>query len=123
MKRTFRLLFTVGLMLMVPRRLPAPIQEIPESPSPAAEQSATARAKRTAKSKTRESPEPSTKRQEPSAKPQVEQRLSATPFAGTWIMERGILNPDNPTAPVTLIVSPAQDSAVVKGLPVWGDRR
>jgi hypothetical protein len=110
-------LFAVALMLLISaHRLPAPIQEVPESPTPAPEQSAQPKAKRTIKpKKTSESSESSTKRQTASS-PQSHPTQNPTPFAGIWIAKTGF------PAGVTLIVSPAQDSAVVKGLPFWGDR-
>jgi hypothetical protein len=116
MNRHIRLLLCVGsVMLLTTHRLPAPISEIPESPTPAPEQSAKPKPKRTIKPKvTSESSENSTKRQ--TASSQTHQTQNATPFAGTWVAKTGF------PAGVTLIVSPAQDSAVVKGLAFWGDR-
>jgi hypothetical protein len=109
-------LFTVAIMLLISaHRLPAPIQEVPESPTPAPEESAKSKPKRTTKAKvTSESSEISTKRQ--TASSQTHSTQNPTPFAGTWVAKTGF------PAGVTLIVSPAQDSAVVKGLPIWGDR-
>lgn len=111
-----RIIFSFALLLITVHRLPAPIQEVPESPTPAPEQSAKPKSKRITKAKaTIESSEGSTKRETPSS-PQTHASQNPTPFAGTWIAKTGF-----PTG-VTLIVSPAQDSAVVKGLPIWGDR-
>ena len=116
MKRTLALLLTVALLLITAHRLPAPIQEVPESATPAPEESAKSKPKRTTKAKgTSESSENSTKRQTASS-PQTQPNKNPTPFAGTWIAKTGF------PAGVTLIISPVQDSAVVKGLPFWGDR-
>lgn len=110
-------LFAVATMwLITAHRLPAPIQEVPETPTPASVESAKSKPKRTTKAKvTSESSESSTKRQT-SSSPQTHPTQNPTPFAGTWIAKTGF------PAGVTLTISPAQDSAVVKGLPFWGDR-
>jgi hypothetical protein len=113
--RTWRTLLVIGVLLGVTRHLPAPIQEVPESPTPTAEESARPKPKRTAKPKASENSESSTKRQT-AWSPQTHPTQNPTPFAGTWVAKTGF-----PTG-VTLIVSPAQDSAVVKGLAFWGDR-
>ena len=79
-----RLCFSLvaALLLITAHRLPAPIQEVPESPTP--EQSAKPR--RTIKSKvTNESSESSTKRPASSLKPQSQPTPNRTPFAGTWV--------------------------------------
>jgi hypothetical protein len=111
-----RLIAVSITLLITAHRLPAPIQEIPESPTPAPEESARSKPKRTTRAKaTSESSESSTKRQTASS-PQTRPTQNPTPFAGTWVAKTGF------PAGVTLIVSPAQDSAVVKGLPIWGDR-
>jgi len=115
-KRGFCRLIITAVVLITAHRLPAPISEIPESPTPAPEESAKSKPKRTTKAKvTGESSESSTKRQTASS-PQTHPTQNPTPFAGTWVAKTGF------PAGVTLIVSPAQDSAVVKGLPFWGDR-
>lgn len=107
----FRTLLLVALLLAGAPRLPAPIQEIAESPTPAP----TERAKpKKAKTQPVETP--------PKAK--ATPRPSPTParpkFAGTW---KGILDGAANGASATIVVSPAEDSAVVRGLPVWGERR
>ena len=66
----FRVLLSVALLLITARRLPAPIQEVVESPSPESEESAKPKPKQTAKPKPSERSESST--------------IQATPFAGTW---------------------------------------
>jgi hypothetical protein len=50
-KRTLTLLLTVALLLITTHRLPAPISEIPESPTPTPERSAKPKLKRTPKPK------------------------------------------------------------------------
>jgi hypothetical protein len=116
MQTALRFVLVVFLLAASAHRLPAPIQEVPESPTPAPEQSAKPKPKRTIKPEaTSKSSESSTKRQAASS-PQTHSTRTPTPFAGTWIAKTGF------PAGVTLIVSPAQDSAVVKGLAVWGDR-
>jgi hypothetical protein len=52
MKRSLVLSLTLALLLMTADRLPAPIQEVQESPSPAPEQSAKPKPKRITESKT-----------------------------------------------------------------------
>jgi hypothetical protein len=47
------LVLTVALLLMTTHRLPAPISEVPESPTPAPEQSAKPKPKRTSNPKSR----------------------------------------------------------------------
>lgn len=80
MKGTLRLLLSIALLLVTAHRLPAPIQEVLESPSPESEESAKPKPKRTAKPKASERSESSTKNKAPSPQPQIQ----ATPFAGTW---------------------------------------
>ncbi len=75
---------TAILLLVISDRLPAPIQEVPESPTPAPEQSAKPKPKRTIKPKaTGESSESSTKRQRPSPTPKI-QSTQQSRFAGSW---------------------------------------
>jgi len=83
LQRTFCFLLAVALLLIPAHRLPAPIQEIPESPTPAPEQSATPKPKRTVKPKVTENSESSTKRETPSPTPKT-QAISQSKFAGTW---------------------------------------
>ena len=72
-----RVLLTMALLLVTTHRLPAPIQEIPESPTPAPEQSAKPKKTRS-KPKTVES-ELKTK---PMPKPSA--AVARPQFAGTW---------------------------------------
>lgn len=65
----FRLLFVAGLVLVTTHRLPAPIQEVPESPTPAPEQ-------RTKKAESK----PKAAKSDPTTKATPERKR----FAGTW---------------------------------------
>lgn len=110
MKRTLALLLTVALLLITAHRLPAPISEIPESPTPAPEQSAKSKPKRTIKSKaTSESSESSTSHQTPSPQPKSQATPTQPRFAGTWngIMDCGIYGIIDHTIAIT------QDSMTV----------
>lgn len=113
MRTVAKFLLVCCLLFFAAHRLPAPITE--ENPTPAPEQSAKPKAKRTSTPKTSENSESSTKRQTASS-PQIHPTQNPTPFAGTWVAKTGF------PVGVTLVVSPAQDSAVVKGLAFWGDR-
>jgi hypothetical protein len=82
MRRTLVLLLPIALLLMAPNRLPAPIQEVPESPTPAPEQSAKPKPKK---------PQLRSKAAESEPKTKSEAKRSATPtlqgqtrFAGAW---------------------------------------
>lgn len=111
-----RIFLSLALLFVLAHRSPAPIQEVPESPTPAPDQPAKTKPKPKITPKvSSENSESSTKRQTASS-PQTHPTQNLTPFAGTWVAKTGF------PVGVTLIVSPAQDSAVVKGLPVWGDR-
>jgi hypothetical protein len=89
-KSFIRLLAVVTALLITAHRLPAPIQEIPESATPAPEQSAKPKPKRTIKPKvTSESSETSTKRQTSSTTPPNQPTPAQLRFAGTW---NGIMN-------------------------------
>src|SRR5437868_10952795 len=84
MKRTLALLLTVALLFVTAHRLPAPIQEVPESPTPAPADAAMVQPK---KSPPKPKEKPSA---EASAKPQrktttAPPRTGAARFAGTWI--------------------------------------
>jgi hypothetical protein len=83
MKRTFSVFLALSLFLATTHRLPAPIQEVPESPTPKPEQSA--KPKRTVKPKASESSESSTKRQTPSPIPKNQSTPNRNPFDGTWV--------------------------------------
>jgi hypothetical protein len=106
------------ILLITAHRLPAPIVEKEKpTPVPAVEQSeapkrkhhstrSTSTEQSPTRTKTKATPQPA--RNQPTPNPR--------PFAGTWDAKTGF------PIGVTLIISPAQDSAVVKGLPIWGDR-
>jgi hypothetical protein len=82
MRRAHSLLLTVTLLFITAHRLPAPIQEVPESPTPKPEPSSKPKPKRTIKSEpTRENSESSTKNRAPSPTPS----LLRNPFDGTWV--------------------------------------
>jgi cytoskeletal protein RodZ len=93
-RRSIFLILCPLALLLTTHRLPAPIQEIPESPTPAAtpapEQSAKPKVKHAAKPKAAsENSEASTKRQSSSPPPRNQPTLNQDPFNGTWI---GVLN-------------------------------
>jgi hypothetical protein len=96
MRRTLALILTVVLILMAPNRLPAPIQEVPDSPTPAPEHSAKPKPKRVTEPKTERTATPSRTLSTPSPAPPKR-------FAGTW---SGIM-PEVPwgNVPTELIVS------------------
>jgi hypothetical protein len=105
MKRKLALLLTVALLLITAHQLPAPIQEVPESPTPALEQSATPKPKRTIKPKVaNENSESSTKRKTPAPNPRAR-------FAGTW---SGTVNVPNPleggNSNCTYVINAAENS-------------
>lgn len=90
LRLTFCFSLVAALLLVTAHRLPAPISEIPESPTPAPEQSAKPKPKRTAKPKVAsEHSENSTKRQTPSTTPRNQPTPTQLRFAGTW---NGIMN-------------------------------
>src|SRR4051812_3546610 len=60
MKRIAIMFVGICVLLATAHRLPAPIQEVPESPTPATPQSAKPKPKRTIKSKVTSSPAPGT---------------------------------------------------------------
>jgi len=80
MKRSLVLSLTLALLLMTAHRLPAPIQEIPESPTPAPEQSAKPKPKPLPKSK------PKSEASESVTNPVRQRpRSKQSRFAGVWI--------------------------------------
>ena len=132
MKPLARIL-AVTLLLITAHRLPAPIQEIPESPTPAPTASAKPRAAQTPKATPKPKPKPSKdeiasrerKRTRSdgvapasaAAQPTVTQR-KAKHFAGTWA---GTMHAENgQTYPVTVIVDPTETKASATG-PVFGN--
>src|SRR5947207_13310154 len=82
MKGTLALFLTFGLFLTTAHRLPAPIQEVPESPTPAPEQSAKPKPKRTTKPKPK--PEASESATNPAGQqPSAQQSRFADKWEGT----------------------------------------
>ena len=101
----------IFLILFV-NRSPAPVVES-ETPTPAPESHAAASPKKATIK--RKASEPKTAATTPSPA-----RSAAKPtFAGTWT---GPLGGASKGAIVTVVVSPAQDSATIKGLPIFSDR-
>src|SRR5260370_41216648 len=92
------------------------MQDGPERPTPAPEQSASAKPKRTLKPNASENSEsPATRKATSPSRSQPTSNPS--PFAGTWVEKaRG-------AAGITIVVSAAQDWAVAKNAGgIWGDR-
>ena len=85
------LLFLFALVAV--HRLPAPIQEIPESPAPASEQTAKPKTKRLIKPKASKSSENSTTAKSLSKSSQTVSLQGPARFAGTWsgIINQGVL--------------------------------
>jgi hypothetical protein len=113
MKRPLALPLTIALLIITAHRLPAPILETQESPTPKPEQSAKPKAKRTIKSKANEGSESSTKRQTPSPQPQSQATPQRNPFDGTW---SGTINnaPFVGTAEDTFVISASGTSVIDK---------
>lgn len=102
------------MLVISAHRLPAPIQEVPESPTPAPEQSAKQKSKRTVKPKANENSESQAKT---ASSPKSRSTPNPRPFAGTWVGKT------SGATRITIVISPAQDSAVAKGVGgIWGDR-
>src|SRR6266516_5119732 len=84
MKRTLATVFALVLFLISTHRVPAPIVEPEEKPTPAPEQSEAPKLKHSPKSKT-VSEEPSSAKIETRAKPTAAPALQGPArFAGTW---------------------------------------
>ena len=81
MNRAIRFSLIIALLLISAPRLPAPIQEVPESPTPAPEKST--KPKRTVK-KASESSEASTRRQTLSPTPKNQATPNQNQFDGAW---------------------------------------
>src|SRR5438105_11035207 len=80
------LVLLIFFLALSPQRLPAPIQEVLESPTPAPEQSAKPKPKQTIKPKvTSESSESSTKRPTSSPQPRNQTTQQRNAFDGTWV--------------------------------------
>src|SRR5437016_710408 len=84
--RATQLFVTAALLLVFAHRLPAPIQVIPESPTPAPEESVRSKPKRPTKPKvTSDNSESSTKQSTPSTTPKNQATPKRNPFDGTWV--------------------------------------
>lgn len=104
MKRTLIVLLAVALLLVTAHRLPAPISEIPENPTPAPEEQSKPKKTRS-KSKTVEF-EPNTESARKPSSPSTVQGPAR--FAGTWTgtINQGVLGETE----VTLIVNASATS-------------
>jgi hypothetical protein len=106
LRRTFPLLLVAALFFATAHRLPAPISETPESPTPAPEQLAKSKLKRTTRTKAKsEASEPATNpaRQRPSSK--------QSRFAGTWAGTMPTIPYGN--LPAVLTVDPTETAMAV----------
>jgi hypothetical protein len=90
--RVKRLLLLIALLSIATHRLPAPILETQESPTPAPEQSAKPKAKRIVKPKASENSESSTNKRATSPTPKSKATPIQPRLAGNWngIMDCGI---------------------------------
>jgi hypothetical protein len=84
-----RALLVLAFLLIIAHRLPAPIQEVPESATPAPEQSAKPKPKRIAKPKAPSDRSESSTKQKKAFPVQSQPPPNRNPFDGTW---RGMLN-------------------------------
>jgi hypothetical protein len=122
LRRTFCFSLVVALLLVTAHRLPAPISEIPENPTPAQEQSAKPKPKRTIKPKvTNENSEDSGKQQTRTTVSTTKRETTpSNPFEGTW---RGTLDnlPFAGNVDFTLVIT-AAGTAVVEKSANWGTK-
>ena len=112
MRSAFRFLLPAILLLFTAHRLPAPISEVPESPTPAPEKQANTK-KAPSKSRGVDSKPRATPPPQPSA------TQGSVRFAGIWT---GALHGATNGTVITLVVTPNEQRATVKGLEFWGDR-
>jgi len=112
MKSAFAPGFIVVLLLITASKLPAPIQELAESPTPAASAAQTPKQKQkaSARPKPRSENEENVSRQQTAVKPTP---TPAAPFAGVWT---GALN-DGRTR--TILINPSQTTVTIDG-GLWG---
>jgi hypothetical protein len=105
---TFCFSLVVALLFVTAHRLPAPIQEVPESPTPTPEQQAKPK-KTQSKSKAIESESKAKSAPKASATPMLQ---GPARFAGTWTgtINQGILG----DIPITLVVNSEGTSLVLK---------
>jgi hypothetical protein len=129
LRRTSRLLLVAALLLVTTHRLPAPIQEIQESPTPAAPPMPALKVEPAQTPKPIPTPKPKSSkaesaaagrkraRPEKAAQPTVAQRTGKR-FAGTWA---GTMHAENgQTYPVTVIVDPTETKVTANG-PVFAN--
>jgi hypothetical protein len=109
--RVIRLSVTAVLLLIAAHRLPAPIQEIPESPTPAPEQSAKPKVKRANKSK------PKSEASESTSSVKVHPSSKQSRFAGTWTGTMQTFPAGNQTTILT--IDPSETNMTV----VWFGKR
>jgi hypothetical protein len=112
LRRTFCFSLVAALLMVTAHRLPAPIQEVPESPAPAPEQSAKPKPKRTVKPKASESSESSTKARTPSPTLKNQPTPNRNAFDGEWSGHGNV-------ADYTLVIS-ARGTAVYETSTKWG---
>jgi hypothetical protein len=118
MKQTPILFLTVALLLVTAHRLPAPIQEVPESPTPAPTESAKPKPKRTTKPKVTTESSETVKQGTRGTAESTKGRISAQPqqrFSGTW---KGILNGQQ----WMIVIDANETQAAASGGP-WGVER
>jgi hypothetical protein len=127
MKGKGNALLTTVVLLLLTHRLPAPIQEASESPTPEPEQSVMPQTKRTSKPRvTGDSSESSTKSQPPSRTPRT-QAAPQPKFAGTWTGTLNIggtrrwWNTSPLLADYTFVINSAANSVQEKSAQ-WGSR-
>jgi outer membrane biosynthesis protein TonB len=129
MKQTPILFLTVALLLVTAHRLPAPIQEVQESPTPATTPTPALRVESTQTPKPTPTPKPkSSKAESTAAEPKrarpekavqttIAQRTGKR-FAGTWT---GTMHAENGQAyPVTVVVDPTETKVTANG-PVFAN--
>jgi hypothetical protein len=127
--RKSMMLLCLALFLISAHRLPAPIQEIQESPTPAATPRLTLKVEPARTSKPIPTPKPKSSkaestaaerkraRPEKAAQPTVTQRTGKR-FAGTWM---GTMHAENgQTYPVTVIIDPTETKVTANG-PVFAN--
>ena len=105
--RFFRLFLVITLILFPGHRLPAPIQEVPESPTPASKAKTTPKPKSVSKS---DRSNEDSQRQRTAVKPTPTPAVS---FAGTWVGVSGALRGR------TVTVNSTQSTVTIDGGP-WG---
>jgi hypothetical protein len=119
MKRSLALFLTVALLLITAHRLPAPITEIPESPTPAPANPTPSPEEQTKPKKS--SPKPKAKPAESEVAAKTPARSSSTStsalqgpakFAGTWT---GSVTQSAGTSKISLLVNATATSVTVAG--------